>query len=70
MKKERLTIVLDEYYETCGDGCCTTYGTVTTVNGVELPCHNQDAYTMISQLLEHLKYELDITYNYNKDRVL
>ena len=70
MDKKRLTIVLDEYQSSCSDGCCLDYGTVTTINGVELPCHNQDAYTMIGQILEHLGYELDITYNYNRERVL
>ena len=70
MSKEKLVVVLDEYYDTCSDGCCTTYGTITTINGVELPCHNQDAYTMIGQILEHLGYELDITYIYNRERIL
>lgn len=30
---------LDEYYYNCGDGCCTNYGTTTTVNGKELDQH-------------------------------
>lgn len=42
-------------------GCCTNYGTITTVNGVELESHNQDSYTMIKQILEHLGYEVEIT---------
>lgn len=37
-----LKINLTEYGYSCGDGCCYNYGTITTVNGVELPCHNQD----------------------------
>ena len=60
METNKLNINLAEYTHECGDGCCTTYGTVTTVNGVELPCHNQDAETILRQVLEHLGYEVDI----------
>mgnify|MGYP003338018832 CR=1 FL=1 len=36
------------------------YGTITTVNGVELPCHNQNAETILKQVLEHLGYKVEI----------
>jgi len=65
--KPKLHINLNEYYYDCGDGCCTNYGTITTVNGVELEYHNQDAYTMIKQILEHLGYEVEITENNEND---
>lgn len=58
-----LKINLHEYGYSCGDGCCYNYGTVTTVNGNELPCHNQDAATILSQVLEHLGYTVEMSYS-------
>jgi hypothetical protein len=55
-----LKITLTEYNYNCSDGCCTHYGTITTVNGVELPCHNQDTETIVRQILEHLGYKVEI----------
>jgi hypothetical protein len=34
MKKVKINF--KEYMYQCGDGCCTEYGTITTVNGKEL----------------------------------
>lgn len=65
MEKPKLNIQLDEYNHQCGEGCCDIYGTITTINGVELPCHNQDTYTIVKQILEHLGYEVEITETYN-----
>ena len=58
--KQKLKVDIQEYYNTCGDGCCAYYGTITKVNGVELPLHNQDTYTILKQLLEHLGYDVEI----------
>jgi len=58
--KEKLNIDIEEYYHTCGDGCCTDYGTIIKVNGVELPSHNQDVYTILHNVLEFLGYEVEI----------
>jgi len=55
-----LKIKLHEYGYSCSDGCCYTYGTITTVNGIELPSHNQDAETILCQVLEHLGYKVEI----------
>ena len=55
-----LKINLKEYGYHCGDGCCYNYGTITKVNDVELPCHNQDAATILSQVLVHLGYKVEI----------
>ena len=65
MKKIKIT--LNEYDTTCGDWCCTDYGTITTVNGVEMPFHNQDAPTIITQILEHLGYDVEMETLYNGD---
>jgi hypothetical protein len=67
--KPKLNIKIDEYSYKCGDGCCDHYGTVTTVNGMELPCHNQDAETMIRQILEHLGYEVEMESLYNGEEL-
>lgn len=60
MEKQKLNIDIEEYYHTCGDGCCTDYGTIIKVNGVELPSHNQDVYTILHNVLEFLGYEVEI----------
>ena len=61
---KKLKIKLTEYHYKCGDGCCDTFGTITEVNGVELPCHNQDAETILRQVLEHLGYDVEIESEY------
>lgn len=60
-----IKIALDEYDYDCADGCCTNFGTTTTVNGVELDCHNQDTGTILKQVLEHLGYTVELTETYN-----
>ena len=57
---KKLTITLNDYFTQCTDGCCSDYGTITTVNGIELPCHNTDAATILRQILEHLGYEVEV----------
>jgi len=66
MAKGKIKIELNDYDYNCSDGCCTNYGTVTKVNGVELSCHNQDAGTIVQQILEHLGYEVEVEVNENK----
>jgi len=58
--KIQLNISLNHYSYECGDGCCSNYGTITTVNGVELDCHNEDAATILEQVLEHLGYDVNV----------
>jgi hypothetical protein len=55
-----LKIQIEDYHYQCGDGCCDHYGTVTTVNGIELFCHDQDAEAILRQVLEHLGYKVEI----------
>ncbi len=57
-------ILLKEYSYTCSDGCCTDYGTITELNGEELPLHNSDTYTIIKQILENLGYVVEIEETY------
>ncbi len=59
---KNLNITLEEYDSTCSDGCCYDYGTITTVNGVELECHNTDTESIVKQILEHLGYNVTIEY--------
>jgi len=60
----KVKITLTDYWTKCGDGCCDNYGTVTNVNGVDLPSHNQDVDTILTQVLEHLGYEVELTHEY------
>jgi hypothetical protein len=62
----KVKIELNEYNYTCGDGCCTNYGTVTKVNGEELPFHNQDVATILRGVLEKLGYEVEIEETYGE----
>jgi len=62
---QKLNIKFDEYDYKCGDGCCTHYGIVTSINGVELPAHNTDHSTIVRQILEHLGYEVEIEETFN-----
>ena len=56
-----LQIELNDYYYNCADGCCTNIGTIVKVNDVELPLHNQDTQTIITQILEHLGFDVNVT---------
>jgi len=62
---KKVKIELNEYCYTCGDGCCTYYGTVTKVNGKELQAHNQDVGTILRGVLEELGYEVDLVETYD-----
>lgn len=64
---KKVKIKLKQYSYNCADGCCANYGTITTVNGEELPCHNSDTYTIVQQILEHLGYEVEMDEEYDFD---
>ena len=57
---KKLDIKIEHWDYTCGDGCCTTYGTSVTINGAELQNQNQDIPTILEKVLEHLGYEVEI----------
>ncbi|MDB4277054.1 hypothetical protein N9864_00865 [bacterium] len=65
MSPIKVKIELDEYCYNCDDGCCTNYGTTTTVNGKELHFQNQDIATILQQVLTELGYEAEIIETYN-----
>jgi len=56
-------ITFEDYDSICSDGCCHDYGTITTLNGIELECHNQDKISIVMQILEHLGYNISIEHN-------
>lgn len=60
-----IKIELDDWMWTCGDGCCTNYGTTVKVDGVEMPLQNQDRGTIIEQILTHLGYKVELIETYN-----
>jgi hypothetical protein len=63
MKKVKINF--KEYMYQCGDGCCTEYGTITTVNGKELDLNNEDTETIVEMILKELGYEAEITREYD-----
>ena len=62
-----ITIVFNEYDNTCSDGCCHNWGIETSVDGVELSAHNTDVPTQVRQILEHLGYQVTIITKYNNE---
>ena len=66
-KKEKLKIELIDWTYTCGDGCCTNYGTTTKVNGEEMSLINQDAPTILEMVLEHLGYDVEIEQSFENN---
>ena len=67
MDKQKIKIEIDDWMYDCGDGCCTNYGTTTTVNGKEMPLINQDSGTIVRMVLEHLGYEVELIETYNSE---
>jgi len=65
----KLTINLRDYAYECGDGCCYNYGTITTVNGVELEIHNEDRETILEQVLKHLGYQVEVVNEFENDEI-
>jgi N-acetyl-anhydromuramyl-L-alanine amidase AmpD len=58
---EKLTIELQDWDHTCGDGCCTTYGTDIYLNGEKLEEQYADNSTnALKAVLEKLGYEVEI----------
>lgn len=64
---KKVKIELNEYNHYCADGCCNNYGTVTKVNGVEMPSHNQDAETVLKQVLEYLGFDVEMETTFNNN---
>ena len=62
---KEVNIILEEYMTTCGDGCCTDFGTIVTVNGVETPSRNDDTETILKEVLEHLGFKVNIERKYD-----
>lgn len=70
MKKPKLKIELQGWDYTCGDGCCTDFGTRIILNGEELehPDEEQfdngylgtDVETALLSVLKKLGYDVEI----------
>ena len=65
MKPQKIKIELDEWDSSCSDGCCLSFGTTIKVDGVQLDSTNQDAGTIVREILEHLGYEVELVETYN-----
>lgn len=67
MTKPKVKITFEDYSYKCGDGCCDMWGTVTTVNGVELPFHNEDVDTIVEGILNALGYDCEVDRIFEED---
>lgn len=67
---KKIKIELDEWIWECGDGCCTNYGTTTQVDGVIMPLDNQDVGTIVTMILEHLGYEVELIETYDNGEIV
>ena len=67
--KQPIELQVHQYSNTCNDGCCYNYGTIVSINGEELPCHNEDVETQLIQVLEHLGYEVTFKRLYNGEEI-
>ncbi len=56
----KVKITFENYNNSCGDGCCLDYGTITKVNGEELEFRNSDTETIVKGILEKLGYNVTI----------
>jgi hypothetical protein len=66
---QRISIHFDEWDYTCGDGCCTTFGTRLIMNGKELEHPDasvednsyvgDDIQTTLRAVLKELGYEVE-----------
>jgi hypothetical protein len=65
--KEKLNIKLKNYSWTCGDGCCTEFGTITEINGDVLENCNTDTATILEQILTHIGCDVEITEEFEYD---
>ena len=53
-------IILEEYFSSCADGCCSDYGTIVTVNGVELESRDLSTEVILCEVLKALGVKADI----------
>lgn len=76
MKKPKLYIELIEWDSTCGDGCCTNYGTSIKLNGEEVEHYDEDqvinAYVgsdvevALKSVLKKLGFEVTVKHKYEE----
>jgi hypothetical protein len=58
--KPFVTVTLQPWDYTCGDGCCSESGQKVTVNGVEVTDYGNQDHVLIRSILEHLGYKVEI----------
>ena len=55
----KVKITFENYNNSCADGCCLDYGTITEVNGEQV-VDSQDIETIVKRVLEKLGYKVEI----------
>ena len=61
---EKVKIELEDWDYHCSDGCCSNYGTLIKVNGVE--CENEYAGDSVLQALEVVLNQLGVEFEINE----
>lgn len=60
MSEKKVTLSVQDYHYTCGDGCCDDYGERVFVNGEQINADiYMNAHDAIEQILKHLGYEVE-----------
>lgn len=67
MSSKAVKITLSDWDYTCGDGCCSEYGTSISFNGEECDNHHAggDPKQAIEFILDKLGIEYEIEYVYD-----
>ena len=58
--KKKVKITLEEWDYICADGCCSEYGMITTVNGIEVASHDTDTAVILEKVLKHLGIDVEV----------
>lgn len=76
MEKSKLHIELIDWDSTCGDGCCTDYGTAIKLNGEDVEHYDEDqvvnAYVgsnvevALKSVLKKLGFEVTIEHRFEE----
>ena len=64
MENKKLTIRLDEYHYTCGDGCCDNYGTTVFLNEEEV-IDSESTEQILEAILSKIGYQVSIEHTYS-----
>ena len=62
MDRSTITLTLEDWEYTCGDGCCYEYGTDVMINGEKVSTYQISLEQTLREVLEHLGHKVEIIY--------